>query len=77
MNEEQKHQSNHRGIAICSILCILYVLSIGPVGAAAEKGRISAPTLKILRFAYSPITWLHDHTIFEKPLDVYTELWGF
>jgi len=77
LSEEQKSRSSYLGIAVFAIVSVLYVLSIGPVGALAIEGRFSERTLKVLTYAYSPIIWLHDHTILEKPLDAYTSLWGF
>lgn len=77
MSEEPKSRSGYLGTGIFAVLCLLYVLSIGPVGAAANNGAFSPRTLTALVYVYSPITWLHNHTILEEPLDAYTSLWGF
>ena len=54
-------------------LPLLYVLSIGPVGLAAE--RIGTDPIVIWRF-YAPIVWLHGNTFLRKPLEAYLGLWG-
>jgi hypothetical protein len=77
MSAERQNRSSWVGIAILAGLFILYVLSIGPVGAASQKDQLNGSTIKVLRYVYSPLTWLHEHTILEKPLDAYTSLWGF
>lgn len=77
MADEQKNRSNYPVVALFPVLFLLYILSIGPVGAFTKNNKISRPALKILRCAYAPLTWLHAHTILEKPLDAYTGLWGF
>jgi hypothetical protein len=57
------------------LLPLLYVLSIGPVVAIAERTK-STESLKLLKAVYAPVIWLHDHTILKKPLEAYVELWG-
>lgn len=55
------------------IVPIVYVLSIGPVVALTEKTRLG-PYLETI---YLPVILLHEHTFLEKPLEAYSELWGW
>jgi hypothetical protein len=61
-------------IALLVFLPIGYVLSIGPVVAIAERNKVGEETVKIF---YTPVIWLHDHTVLEKPLEWYAQLWGW
>jgi len=56
------------------LIPICYMLSIGPVGAIAKK-RPSASWVDTARKFYCPVTWLHDHSFLEKPIEVYFRLW--
>jgi len=52
----------------------IYVLSVGPVFAMIEYanyGKQSAETF------YGPVIWLHDETLLKKPLEWYSDLWGW
>lgn len=57
------------------MLPLLYVLSIGPVGALTKSG--SNNVLAWVRGIYAPVVWLHDHTLLKKPLEAYARLWGW
>jgi hypothetical protein len=78
MSEEREDQSNGRKFsAVAAILLavpLLYVLSIGPVGAVIEK--IPSSRGAVQRF-YFPLIWLHDNTASKKPLEWYAGLWGW
>jgi hypothetical protein len=54
---------------------LLYVLSIGPVVAIAERTN-STQSLELLKIVYAPVIWLHDHTFLKEPLEAYVALWG-
>ncbi len=74
MSEETGSKSGHRAaIAIVAMMPVLYVLSIGPVAALAERGVI--PPLVAINF-YQPVFWLCQYRAFEMPLERYLELWG-
>ena len=61
-------------LAMVAVLPLFYLLSIGPVGVYAQgKPPNSFGTA---RKFYAPIIWLHDHTVLQKPLEAYVELWG-
>jgi hypothetical protein len=72
---QESGSSGSLGIWLFVVLMpICYILSIGPVGAVAKK-RASASWVDTARKFYGPITWLHDHTLLEKPIEVYFKLW--
>jgi len=52
----------------------LYVLSMGPVVAAAGRNQANVPTIRAI---YSPVIWLHHNTPLKKPLELYAKLWGW
>lgn len=54
---------------------LFYVLSIGPVAAVVSR-RKSPQGMQLLENIYAPVIWLHDHTMLEKPLEAYVEMWG-
>lgn len=53
---------------------VLYVLSIGPVAALTAKynGYVYWDAIE---FFYMPVTWLHNYTPLEEPLEWYVALW--
>ena len=74
MSEASDHKSSHAGyVAVLVILPVLYVLSVGPAALIAKR---NGGTGAGFRRFYQPVIWLHDHTFFQKPLEVYVELWG-
>jgi len=59
-----------------SVIIILYVSSIGPALLMYDKGYFRSPTSeKFLCVFYQPLEWAHTATIFEKPLNIYTDWW--
>lgn len=54
---------------------VLYLLSIGPVGAATKSSKNDA-TLIAVQNIYHPVFWLRDNTNLKRPLDAYARLWG-
>jgi len=72
---EIKSHSRTLSLAVAFLIALplLYILSIGPVALISQK--MLGGTQKIREF-YLPVIWLHEHTILEKPLDMYIELWG-
>ena len=50
-----------------------YVVSIGPVVAVAHQPGTNEP----LKLFYAPVIWLHEHTPLAKPLDAYSDAWGW
>ena len=67
--------------AVAGGLAVLYVLSIGPVGAVAKKWSTGSTdkqkndVYRDLRLFYRPVIWMHDNTILKKPLYWYVDLW--
>jgi hypothetical protein len=46
--------------------------------AAAPAGSEGSPRGVVwVEKIYAPVVWLHDHTILEKPLEMYSKLWGW
>ena len=78
MSEENERESGRGGgpiwIMLVAALPILYVLSIGPVGALTKNNANSRLTV---RAVYYPVMLLHDHTPLKKPLEAYARLWGW
>ncbi|MBS2038220.1 hypothetical protein JST97_24760 [bacterium] len=65
-------QSNATWICAALSLPLIYLFSIGPVVFVVEKtGR--SPDLLVR--AYTPVIWLHDHTILQRPLEGYVDFW--
>lgn len=61
-------------IALAVLAPLVYVLSIGPVVAVANKAGYD---LEALAGFYAPVVWLHDHTALKEPLEWYADLWGW
>jgi hypothetical protein len=53
----------------------LYVLSMGPVVGFLGNKPLSPRQAQVLFTFYAPVTWLHNSTPLEKPLEVYQEWW--
>ncbi|NLX06729.1 MAG: hypothetical protein GXY33_16450 [Phycisphaerae bacterium] len=67
-----------RSILPLLLLPLLYILSMGPIIAGLKLGDdVSATEDRVLCIVYYPVIWLHDHTVFEKPLRTYAEFWGW
>jgi hypothetical protein len=73
MSEPREYKAFHTGVLIFVIVLVMYPLSMGPVGLIAKK---TGMDMEMLRAAYYPIIWLHDHTVLKKPLEDYVALWG-
>lgn len=77
--EPQSESSDRRGSSSWAYwiiaLPLIYILSIGPVGALTKKS--SPPTMQKVRMVYYPVIWLHDHTPLKKPLEIYANAWGW
>ena len=52
-----------------------YVVSIGPVVAIAHKTEMGDP--RALKTFYTPVVWLHDYTPLAKPIEAYSNGWGW
>jgi hypothetical protein len=77
MNEgcEQELRSDKSSwILFAACAPLVYLLSLGPVGAITKN---MPKTYAMVRRLYSPVRWLHDHTLLKKPLEAYVNLWGF
>jgi hypothetical protein len=80
MTEEKKqiHEVKSRGKVFNFVMyvvpCIIffYVLSIGPVFWLYKMNSWELSSFWII---YFPLSWLHDNTFFEKPLDWYIGLY--
>jgi hypothetical protein len=59
------------------VLLMLYVFSLGPAVALVHKGHVpwNSRTFRFLRWFYSPMEWLHDHTVLREPIGWYLEFW--
>lgn len=53
---------------------LLYILSIGPAGWLVAAGYL--PQLP-LEAVYLPVTWLYENTPMDRPLEWYSDLWGW
>jgi hypothetical protein len=74
MNEEAHEKTSRAGyLWIIFGVIFAYPLSIGPVFAIAQR---TSMDVEWLEEVYTPIIWLHEHTIFKRPLELYVELWG-
>jgi hypothetical protein len=74
MTEEREQRSSHGGFGwIALAVLLIYVLSIGPVAAIAQR---SGSGRTAVRHFYAPIIWLHNNTPLQKPLEAYLGLWG-
>ena len=60
--------------AACLSWLSIYVLSIGPVVATIEYNNFDKD---FTRPFYEPVIWLHDETLLERPLEWYSEIWGW
>lgn len=56
------------------LIPLAYFLSIGPVLLMFKN--IPNPPTNALRGFYYPIVLLHDHTLLQKPIEAYCDLWG-
>jgi len=76
MSAESKRTGSGAAVALvlALLLPILYVLSIGPVGALVEKTGVGEEAAWVF---YAPVIWLHDNTPLKEPLEAYAELWGW
>ena len=72
-NEAESHTAVWVFSAVI-LLPILYVLSIGPVIAIAEKFDHPHEPYQVF---YAPVGWLHDHTPLQGPLRKYASWWGW
>lgn len=74
MSEENKDKS--RGlflvIAVAIALPLLYVLSVGPSLVIWKKFPKTQPAMLEI---YFPLIWLEGHTVLQKPLEWYADLW--
>jgi hypothetical protein len=61
-------------VAIVFAILVLYVLSVGPVGAVVEH---SGRGQEVASIFYAPLTWLHQNTVLKRPLEEYARLWGW
>lgn len=65
-------------ISLIALLCFtwlsFYILSIGPIVALIENLNIEKGSVETF---YGPVIWLHDETLLEKPLEWYSDLWGW
>jgi hypothetical protein len=73
-HEQESGTSGGLSWILLLVLPLLYVLSIGPVGAFA-KGNPGLFTKT--RVIYYPVILLHNHTPLRKPLEAYARLWGW
>ena len=72
MLKVMEKSSNPTWILMALALPILYFFSIGPVVFLAEKTDMYPD---LLLKVYSPVVWLHDHTVLKKPLEDYVNFW--
>jgi hypothetical protein len=76
MSDERESKSFSQKLSVvigCLFaLVLVYVLSIGPVALWCEKTH-SDPVW--VRQFYFPLIWLHNHTVLQRPLEVYLKLW--
>ena len=56
------------------VVASLYILSIGPVGAARNHVNLDI-SVDELRSFYGPVIWLHDNTFLKQPLEWYADAW--
>lgn len=70
MSEENKRGSMAKASLYGFVFLLLYVASIGPATKLYTRG---APSW--ILYPYLPVTWLHEYTPLEKPLDAYIRLW--
>jgi hypothetical protein len=76
MDDESDPKSGPTGwIILVAAAPLLYILSIGPVGALTKNKPTS--TVNMVRKVYYPVIWLHDHTPLKGPIEAYANLWGF
>ena len=76
MDDESEHKSGPTGwIILVAAAPLLYILSIGPVGALTKNKATS--TVNMVRKVYYPVVWLHDQIPLKGPIEAYANLWGF
>ena len=75
MPSEEKEKSRGLYWVVGAIILapLLYVLSVGPAVWVARSNPALVP---LVRAAYAPVTWLHDHTPLKRPLEEYVQRWG-
>ena len=76
MDREPEQQSGRGGLGWVGMMVsatILYVLSLGPVGALTQH---NAAATNIARAFYYPVVWLDNHTPLKVPIEAYCNLWG-
>ena len=76
MDSEASHQSHalRWTLGVLTAL-LLYVLSWGPVGGLHVRYTIPYPAVEWLNTFYRPLTWLHNNTPLQKPLELYVQWW--
>ena len=75
MDEEEDKKAGSIGFIItCAavILPILYVLSIGPAIVMIQK---NPSLIEVYNFIYTPVSWLHQNTPLQTPLENYIKWW--
>ena len=63
-----------RSLELCFVivgLILFYIASVGPVAWLWYKMNWN---IKLFRYLYAPVIWLHDHTPLETPLEWWVEL---
>ena len=70
-SEEQRSWAGTAALWVL-LLPIVYVLSVGPVFAIAERFRLRAEPLLLV---YAPVTWLHRNTPLKRPIEMYVDWW--
>ncbi len=59
-----------------AFMAVVYVLSVGPVGAVVQKKSANRAIFTTFQVVYYPVFYLHDRTPLRGALDVYAKLWG-
>jgi hypothetical protein len=62
-------------LLIVVMASLLYVLSIGPAVAFVSQKYSPSMGDAVLRKLYASVHWLHEHTILERPITAWVELW--
>jgi len=76
MNRESEHRVDGSGLAWVAMIAaaaVVYVLSVGPIGALTKNNGAATNAARIF---YSPVIWLLDKTPLQKPIAAYCNLWG-
>jgi len=62
-------------VLVCGFGLLLYLLSVGPIIALADRGVFNGWEETII-LGYIPIIWLHEHVPAARPpIDGWIELW--